>query len=137
MECDKFVLEKLEGGDSPAFREHRAVCGGCARDVEEIGDVRRLYHEAVEEDRWRGGVPALPRRASTAWMPVAAAAAVMLALVAGYFRTSEETGSTTTAEPPSAFFRVKLEPWDREEHRMSTALDEAWNRLDRLERSAR
>ena len=135
MDCDKFVLEKLEGGDSPEFRAHRAGCAGCARDVDELGDVRRLYHEATEEERWRGGVPALPRRTPSAWIPVAAAAGVAVALLASVFRS--EAPPLDPATSTSSFVRTRLAAWDGEERALIRSLDEVWERLDRLERSAR
>jgi hypothetical protein len=136
MDCDKFVLEKLEGGDSAEFRAHRAACAGCARDVEELGDVRRLYREATEEERWRGAVPLPRRRSPSAWIPVAAAAAVAVALLAGLFRA--ETPKAGEAGASSApFVRARLAPWDVEERNLARTMDELWERLDRLERSAR
>ena len=140
MECDKFVLEKLEGGDSPDFRAHRAACAGCARDVEELGDVRRLYHEATEEERWRGVVTMPARRSAAAWMPVAAAAVVAIAVVVGLLRSSEPPTvdePKTADQVPAPFVRVHLAPWDREENRLARAMDDAWIRLESLERSAR
>lgn len=134
MDCDKFVLEKLEGGDSAEFRAHRAACAGCARDVEELGDVRRLYREATEEERWRGAVPPPRRRPASAWIPVAAAAAVAVALLAGLFRP--EAPSVEAAKATS-FIRARLPAWDGEERSLLRSLDDAWDRLDRLERSAR
>lgn len=136
MDCDKFVLEKLEGGDSPEFRAHRAGCEGCARDVEELDDVRRLYRESTEEERWRGGVPELRRRAPSAWIPLAAAAAVVVAVLAGLLR-SPESDEPKAGEPPTPFVRTHLLPWDREENRLARAMDDAWSRLDQLERSVR
>jgi hypothetical protein len=136
MECDKFVLEKLEGGDSPDFRAHRAGCAGCARDVEELDDVRRLYHEATEEERWRGGVPALPRRAPSAWIPVAAAAGVAVALLASLFR-SEAPRPADPGTSLNSFVRIRLAPWDPEDVRLARGMDDAWERLERLERNAR
>ena len=136
MECDKFVLEKLEGGDSPDFRSHRAACAGCARDVEELDDVRRLYHEATEEERFRGGMSMPRRRSAAAWMPVSAAAVVAIAVVVGLLR-APETSVPTTSEPPAPFVRVHLAPWDREENRLARAMDDAWARLEGLERSIR
>jgi hypothetical protein len=136
MECDKFVLEKLEGGDSPGFRAHRAACGACGRDVEELDDVRRLYHEATEEERWRGGMPMPRRRSAAAWMPVAAAAAVAIAVLAGLPRSSE-TPTPTAGEALAPFPRVHLAPWDREETQLARVMDEAWSRLESLERSVR
>lgn len=136
MDCDKFVLEKLEGGDSPGFRAHRAGCPACARDVEELGDVRRLYREATEDERWRGAVALPRRRAPSAWMPVAAAAAVAVALLASLFRSEAPVEGPSTA-PPAPFVRARLDPWDREENRLARALDDAWSRLESLERSLR
>jgi len=139
MECDKFVLEKLEGGDSPGFRAHRVGCAGCARDVEELDDVRRLYHEATEEERWRGGVRMPRRRSAAAWMPVAAAAVVAIAVVVGLLRSSDPRALETrkSAEAPAPFTRVHVMPWDPGENRLARAMDEAWSRLETLERSVR
>ncbi|HEX7899771.1 MAG TPA: hypothetical protein VF950_18525 [Planctomycetota bacterium] len=139
MECDKFVLEKLEGGDSPDFRAHRVACAGCARDVEELDDVRRLYHEATEEERWRGIVTMPAKRSAAAWMPVAAAAGVAIAVIVGLLRSSAPVtvDAPTSADAPAPFVRVHVLPWDREENRLARAMDDAWTRLEGLERSIR
>jgi hypothetical protein len=136
MECTKFALEKLEGEETPEFRAHLLGCPGCTRDVEELGDVRRLYREAAEEERWKGGVPAVHRRPASAWLTLAAAAAVVAAVLAGLLRGPEKTG-TSSAAAPSPFFRVAMAPWDGEERRLARSLDEAWQTLERLEGSSR
>ena len=136
MECNKFVLEKLEGGDTPEFSAHRLGCPGCTRDVEELIDVRRLYHEATEEERWKGGVPLLRRRPPSAWLALSAAAALAVAVLAGLWRRpAAEVEPTSSA--PAPFFRISLAPWDREENRLARAMDDAWGRLEKLEGGVR
>ncbi len=136
MECNKFVLEKLEGGDTPEFSAHRLGCPGCTRDVEELLEVRVLYREATEEERWKGGVPVVRRRPPSAWLALAAAAALAVAVLAGLWRSSEPVVDSTTSAP-APFFRIPLAPWDREEQRLARALDDAWGRLEHLEGSSR
>ena len=60
MECNKFVEEKIGETPTPEFKAHLAGCPGCARDVEDLREVRSLYREASTE-KYRGGVPKLRR----------------------------------------------------------------------------
>jgi len=67
MECNKFVEEKIGESDSPDFRAHLAGCAECARDLEELREVRALYRAASTE-KYRGGIPRL-RRYRMGWIP--------------------------------------------------------------------
>src|SRR5215510_15283281 len=76
MECNKFIDEKIGETHTAEFRDHLAGCAGCARDVEELREVRSLYRAASTE-KYQGGVPRV-RRFRGGWIPMAAAAAVLL-----------------------------------------------------------
>ena len=133
MECNRFVEEKIGETHTAEFRDHLAGCSGCARDVEELREVRALYRAASTE-KYRGGVPRVSRvRAS--WIPMAAAAAVLL-LVFGLVLRGPEVVKPTKAiqsdEPPVVFYRVHLEPWGGEQ-RITNATEQAWWKLDQLE----
>lgn len=132
MECNKFVEEKIGEADSPAFRDHLAGCAGCARDVEELREVRSLYREASTE-KYRGGVPRL-RRARLGWVPMAAAAAVLLMVFGLILRgPGDRSGTKKDSEPPTpSFVRLHLEPWAGEQ-RISSAIDDCWRKLEQLE----
>ena len=134
MECNKFVEEKIGETDSPAFRDHRAGCAGCVRDLEELREVRTLYRKASTE-KYRGGVPRV-RRFRMGWVPMAAAAAVLL-VVFGLilWNPAEQNDSTVDKEAmPGLYFHVHLEPWGQEA-RISAALEDCWRMLERLERN--
>ncbi len=134
MECNRFVEEKVGETESPEFREHLASCAGCARDVEELDEIRRLYR-ASSTERYPGAVPRVRRRAA-AWIPAAAAAAAMVAvLVVALVAPSDRPPARP--EPPAPFFRVHLEAWDREEASLNAVMGRLWYRLDSIERSAR
>jgi hypothetical protein len=132
MECNRFLLEKVGESDSPEFREHLAGCAGCARDVEELREVRTLYRAASTET-YRGGVPRI-NRFRAGGLPMAAAAAVLM-LVFGLIlgqpgvkpAVKAETGSAT-----SIFVRVHLEPWGSDA-RLARGFEEVWQDLERLE----
>jgi len=132
MECTRFVEEKIGETDSEEFREHRAGCAGCRRDLEELREVRTLYREASTE-AYRAGVPR-PRRLRVSWIPMAAAAAVLIgvfALILG----GPRPGDVKPAEPgPAAgvFVRVPLRPWATDAS-FTRALDDCWRQLERLE----
>jgi hypothetical protein len=133
MECNKFVEEKIGETDSPAFRDHRAGCAGCRRDLEELREVRSLYRTASTE-KYRGGVPPV-RRFRMGWVPMAAAAAVLL-LVFGLILRNPEDRTDLKVDPESSasvYFHVHLEPWGAEA-RISAALEECWRTVDKLER---
>lgn len=132
MECNRYIDEKIGEADSAEFREHLAGCDGCRRDLEELREVRSLYREAATE-KYRGGVPRL-QKSRAAWFPMAAAAALLIgvfALVLGGPRT-DGTKSTETDSKPSLFVRIHLEPWASDQ-RVSTALDDCWQKLEHLE----
>jgi hypothetical protein len=133
MECNKFVEEKVGETGSPEFRAHLAGCAGCARDLEELREVRALYREASTE-KYRGGVPRL-RRFRTGWIPMAAAAAVLLMVFGLILRGPEENPPPAKSEPlngETRYVRVHLEPWGGEA-RIQYGLDECWRILEQLE----
>jgi hypothetical protein len=132
MECTRFVEEKIGETDSEEFREHRAGCAGCRRDLEELREVRTLYREASTE-RYRAGVPRL-RRPRVSWVPMAAAAAVLIGVFALILR-GPRTEDVKPAEPGPAngiFVRVSLQPWAADAS-FTRALDDCWRQLERLE----
>src|SRR6185436_11969367 len=132
MECNKFVEDKIGETSSPEFRAHLVGCPGCARDVEELGEVRSLYREASTE-KYRGGVPRL-RRFRLGWVPMAAAAAVLMmvfGLILGMPGEKPEPKPDKEAHSPQYVVRVHLEPWAGEA-RFQNALDDCWKMLDRL-----
>jgi len=132
MECNRFVEEKIGESETPEFRDHLAGCTGCARDVEELREVRTLYRAASTE-KYRGGVPRLSRfRAG--WVPMAAAAAVLM-LVFGLIlgQPGEKPPAKTETETgTSMFVRVHLEPWGSDA-RLTRGFDEVWKQLEHLE----
>ncbi len=132
MECNKFVDEKIGETESPEFRAHLVGCPGCTRDVEELREVRTLYREASTE-KYRGGVPKL-RRFRMNWVPMAAAAAVLM-MVFGLILGMPGDKPATKPDPAAVstvYVRIHLEPWAGET-RIQTALDDCWKTLDRLE----
>jgi len=134
MECNKFIDEKIGESHTPEFREHLAGCAGCARDVEELREVRTLYREASTE-KYPGGVPRV-RRFGGGWIPMAEAAAVLL-MVFGLILSGPKDDKTTTKSesdhPPMVFFRVHLEPWGGDA-RYGNAFDECWKKIEQLEK---
>lgn len=132
MECNRYGDEKIGETESAEFREHLAGCDGCRRDLEELREVRSLYKEASTE-KYRGGVPRL-RKSRAAWFPLAAAAALVIGvftLILGGPRT--DGGKSAETEPKSTIFvRIHLEPWGSEQ-RISTAMDDCWQKLELLE----
>jgi anti-sigma factor RsiW len=132
MECNKFVEEKIGESDSPAFRSHLAGCAECARDVEELREVRALYRAASTE-KYPGGVPRL-RRFRLGWVPMAAAAAVLL-MVFGLIlggRGEKPAPKAETATNDALYVRVHLVPWAGDA-RLQDAFDDCWRTLERLE----
>ena len=132
MECNKFVEEKIGETATPAFREHLAACAGCARDVEELREVRALYRAASTE-KYSGGVPRV-RRFRAAWVPMVAAAALLL-LVFGLILFGPGTQPPLKKEIETGsvmFVRVHLEPWGSEE-RLTRGFDDVWQKLESLE----
>jgi hypothetical protein len=136
MECDRFLEEKLGGGESAAFRAHRAGCAACVRDAEEYAEILRRYREASSE-RWPGGVPRVRGGRLATWGPVAAAAAVMVGILVLLLGSPPVPPPAAGPEPTSVFTRIHLEPWDRGEARIARALDDAWRQLEQLERRPR
>jgi hypothetical protein len=133
MECNKFVEEKIGGTDSAEFREHLAACAGCARDVEELREVHALYRSASTE-KYRGGVPRV-RRFRGSWLPLAAAAAVLIGVFALILPGRRE-GPSTTADPGTTsapFVRIPLEPWGASDVALNKSLDDCWQKLETLE----
>lgn len=130
MECDRFVEDRVGGAMSPALRDHLASCSDCRRDVEEYGEIRRLYREASVE-RYPGPVPRPSRW--TGWIPAAAAALVMIGILLLTLGAPGAPPGTAKADP-AVFHRIHLQPWAGEE-RIAGALDETWERIEMLERS--
>jgi hypothetical protein len=132
MECNKFVEEKIGESDSPAFRAHLAGCADCARDLEELREVRTLYRAASTE-KYRGGMPRL-RRFRLGWVPMAAAAAVLL-MVFGLILKGPGDKPPKKSDPVAGeapFVRVRLVPWAGEAQ-IQTTIDDCWRILERLE----
>lgn len=137
MECNKYVDEKTGETESAGFREHLAGCDGCRRDLEELREVRALYREASVE-KYRGGVPRL-RKSRASWIPLAAAAALLVGVFGLILRPPAEVEVQTT-EPSestsSVFVRIHLEPW-ASDLRVGNALDDCWKKLEQLEGTRR
>jgi len=132
MECNKFIDEKIGETHTAEFREHLAGCAGCARDIEELREVRTLYREASTE-KYRGGVPRV-RRFRGGWIPMAAAAAVLLVVFGLILKPVDKPAPKAESDNPTMFFvRVHLEPWGGD-MRYSTAFDECWHKLEQLEK---
>ncbi len=132
MECNRFVDEKIGETPTAEFRAHLAGCGGCARDLEELREVRELYRAASTE-KYRGGVPRA-RRFSGAWIPMAAAAAVLM-LVFGLILGRPANPSKNEGKPETTsavFVRVHLQPWGADV-RLQNAIDDCWQKLEQLE----
>jgi hypothetical protein len=132
MECNKFVEEKIGESESPSFREHLAGCFGCARDVEELREVRTLYRAASTE-KYRGAVPRLGRY-RVSWVPMAAAAALLMMVFGLILGGPGDKGAPKTDADARAvmFVRVHLEPWGGE-GRIQNAIEECWQKLEDLE----
>src|SRR5436305_14723506 len=127
MECNKYVEEKVGGTDSAEFREHLAACAGCARDLEELREVRALYRSASPE-KYRGGVPPVARFRGS-WLPLAAAAAVLIGVLSLILPGRGGPTSTTDGGPaPSAFLRIPLEPWGASDVALNKSLDDCWQK---------
>ena len=134
MECNKYVEEKIGGTDSAEFRTHLAGCAGCGRDLEELREVRTLYRAASTE-KYRGGVPRV-RRFQASWLPLAAAAAVLVGVFALILpgRGGGPTSTSETGTATAVFVRIPMEPWGSDV-RVSKDLDDCWKKLESLERS--
>ena len=135
MECNKFIDEKIGETHTPEFRDHLAGCAGCARDLEELREVRTLYRAASTEN-YRGGVPRVGRFRG-GWIPMAAAAAVLL-MVFGLILSGPKNDKTVPDKTerdggPMVFFRVHLEPWGSDV-RYTNAVDDCWHKLEQLEK---
>ena len=133
MECNKFVDEKIGETHTAEFRDHLAGCAGCGRDLEELREVRTLYREAASAEKYRGGVPRV-RRFRTGWIPMAAAAAVLLMVFGLILKPADRIPPKVDSDnPPIVFFRVHLEPWGGDT-RYGNAFDDAWRKLEQLEK---
>jgi hypothetical protein len=133
MECNKYVEEKTGETETSEFREHLAGCPGCARDIEELREVRSLYRAASTE-KYRGAFPQV-RRSRGAWLPLAAAAAVLVGVFSLVLSrpgdappTNTDTNTTSTV-----FVRIPLQPWGSD-LRVTNALDDCWQKLESLEK---
>ncbi|HLY12333.1 MAG TPA: hypothetical protein VKW04_23730 [Planctomycetota bacterium] len=136
MECPEFVDEKIGETDSLEFREHRAACAGCRRDLVELRELLGLY-QAASTETYRGGVPRF-RRPRNSWIPMAAAAAILIgvfALILAGPRT-EGVKSTESGSGSAVFMRIPLEPW-ASDVRVASALDDCWRKLEQLEEKKR
>src|SRR5262245_38394460 len=132
MECNRFVDEKIGESHTSEFRDHLAGCAGCARDVEELREVRTLYRVASTE-KYRGGVPRVARSRG-GWVPMAAAAAVLLMVFGLILIPADKTPPKSESDnPPVVFFRVHLEPWGGEA-RYSNAFEDCWKKVELLEK---
>jgi len=136
MECSRFLEEKISGGGGPEFRDHLAACEACRRDVEEYEEILRLYREASTES-YPGRVPRFRRFGAGAWLPSAAAALLLVGVL--LYVLFGGTGVRPDPEPvgTTAFFRVYLSPWDRQEVRWNETVGDLWERVALLERSRR
>jgi len=134
MECNKYVEEKVGGTDSAEFREHLAACAGCARDLEELREVGALYRSASTE-KYSGGVPRVARFRGS-WLPLAAAAAVLIGVLALILpgRAGGPSSTTGGGSGPSVFLRIPLEPWGASDVALNKSLDDCWQKLESLER---
>src|SRR5437870_94613 len=94
MDCERFADEKLlrvhnEIGTVPPFEAHLETCAACRIDIEEMRDVLRRYHAVSGEpmsDDLRARIlarrpAASPGPAWQRWIPIAAAALLIVALV--------------------------------------------------------
>ena len=137
MECNKYADEKIGETDSAEFREHRSGCDGCRRDLEELREVRSLYKDASAE-KYRGGVPRLGRSRAS-WIPLAAAAALLVGVFSLILRQPAEVAVTTpekSESTSSVFVRIHLEPWAADV-RVGNALEDCWKKLEQLEGTRR
>jgi hypothetical protein len=132
MECNRFVDQKIGETHTSEFREHLAGCAGCARDVEELREVRTLYRQASTE-KYRGGVPRVGRFRG-GWIPMTAAAAILLVVFGLILVPATRTPPKSESEhPPMMFVRVHLEPWAGD-LRYTTPFEECWHKLELLEK---
>ena len=130
MDCDKFVEEKLEERESSPFLAHLHECPGCRSDVEELREVRRLYHDASDEP-YRGGIPRVPSRWGVgAWLPAAVAAAILIGLLILILGQPDVPPDNA----PTVFVRIPVATWPGEED-LAFRIDSAWADLERLERN--
>ncbi len=133
MDCPEFATEKIDGGDSPLFREHRAACEGCRRDLEEWEEVRKVYHEAVAAERYPGKSGSRHRWSPPAWLPLAAAAGILLSVVVAIVSRAGGPEAGPDASPVAVFHRMPLQPWAGDRV-LDRQFADAWRALEALER---
>jgi hypothetical protein len=133
MQCPEFLLEKLEGSDSAAFRAHRKACPDCTRDLEACDEVRETYQAAAARETFPG-IRVRHRWKAPAWLPVGAAAAMLIAVLAAIVLRTAPAPSTSVSSAPLIHARIPLSPWDRSDRAIETQLADAWRALDALER---
>lgn len=133
MDCPEFATEKTDGSDSPRFREHRAACEGCRRDLEELEEVRKVYHEAVAAERYSGKSGAKHRWQPPAWLPLAAAAGILLSVIVAIVSKAGEPEPGVAAPEVVMFHRTPLQPWAGDRG-LDRQFADAWRTLEALER---
>jgi hypothetical protein len=131
MECPEFQSEKLEGRDSAEFRGHRSACEACRRDLEDYDEVRDLYREAAERERYPGAVRRKHRWSPPAWLPLATAAVVLLGLIVTIVGRDDVAASTSSTSP--SFVRVPMAAWTADRG-IDREFSEAWRLVESLER---
>jgi hypothetical protein len=133
MLCPEFAIEKLEGSDSAAFRTHRKACPNCSRDLEDCDEVRETYRSAAARETFPG-IRVRHRWKAPAWLPVGAAAAMLIAVLAAIVLRTAPEPSTSSSSAPLIHARIPLAPWDRSDRAIETQIADAWRTLEALER---
>lgn len=135
MDCPEFATEKIDGSDSPGFRDHRGSCEGCRRDLEDLDDVRHLYHEAVAGERYSGKPASKHRWQPPAWLPLVAAAGILLSVVVAIVKKGGESAEVPEEGVAAAavFHRMSLQPWAGD-RALDRQFADAWRALEMLER---
>ena len=133
MDCPEFATAKIDGSDSPLFREHRGACEGCRRDLEELEEVRKVYQEAVAAERYAGKSGSRRRWQPAAWLPLATAAGILLSVIVAIVSKAGEPEAEPAASPVAVFRRTPLQPWVGDRG-LDRQFAEAWRALESLER---